>query len=137
MTEEIVDAYAPRRILPRIKAAPKIRQIYWCDFGSSPILPEMGKIRPALIISFRNSLSGHCLVLPVSSGKQEKASEPWAHQLWNGVEADKHSFVICNHLYTVATARLQPFDAARIPRLGEAEFKDILEKMYRLLPRLA
>ncbi|WP_400769890.1 hypothetical protein [Methylosinus sporium] len=35
--------YKPRRLRPRIKAVPAIRQIYWCDFGMEPILPEMGK----------------------------------------------------------------------------------------------
>jgi len=129
-------AYAPRRIKPRIKSAPKVRQIYWCDFGSSPVLPEMGKLRPALIISFRNKLVGHCLVLPISSGEQLGEAEQWAHRLEVPFVEGRDSFVICNHLYTVATARLQPLMSEKVPRLNELEFNRILERVYRWLPSL-
>ena len=48
----------------KIKAAPKVRQMYWCDFRGDALIPEMGKKRPAVILSFRNTLHGVVLVLP-------------------------------------------------------------------------
>jgi len=96
----------------------------------------MGKIRPAIIASFKNNLLGHCLVLPISSGKQDRGAEEWAHASSINLVAGRQSFVVCNHLYTVSTARLQPLEGARIPRLDKAEFKLILAKVFHWLPRL-
>ena len=133
---EILLEYAPRRLAPRIKAAPRIRQIYWCDFEMDPILPEMGKTRPALIISPKNTLAGPCLVLPISTDPQEGVSAEWGHRLDRDLEPGQTSWVVCNHLYTVSTARLQPLYGKDIPRLGEEEFTRILAKLARWLPRL-
>lgn len=128
--------YKPRRIAPRIKAAPAIRQIYWCDFGMEPILPEMGKRRPAVIVSFRHLLSGHCLVLPTSTDPQEGMNEKWAHKLSIELERSRVSYVVCNHPYTVSTARLQPLQGKHIPRLAVDEFNQILMKLMDWLPKV-
>jgi mRNA interferase MazF len=129
--------YQPRNLVPRIKAAPAIRQIYWCDFEFNPVLPEMGKTRPVIILYYKNTLSGHCLVLPVSSDSQQGASSQWAHQLSFELEPDHVSYVVCNHLYTVSTARLQPLYKKAVPRLSEAEFNLILTKVLAWLPKLS
>ncbi|MFO1141542.1 MAG: type II toxin-antitoxin system PemK/MazF family toxin [Amaricoccus sp.] len=126
----------PRRLLPRIKAAPRIRQLYWCDFGCDVILPEMHKERPVVIISFKNTLHGHCLVLPTSTDPQEGESAQWAHKLSLKPDGARDSWVVCNHLYTVSTARLAPLAGKAIPRLNEAEFNQILSKTMAWLPRL-
>ena len=127
--------YKPRRIKPRIKAVPSIRQIYWCDFELAPILPEMGKTRPAVIVSFKHTLNGHCLVLPISTDPQESASNSWGHELSIELEVGRKSYVVCNHLYTVSTARLQPIQGKSILRLGKGEFNQILTKMMAWLPK--
>lgn len=127
--------YSPRKIAPRIKAAPSIRQIYWCDFELDPILPEIGKTRPVVIVSFKNVIRGHCLVLPISTEDQTGESAKWAHKLANELEPGKTSWVVCNHLYTVSTARLQPLLGKVVPRLSEEEFEAILAKMFAWLPK--
>jgi hypothetical protein len=48
----------PPRVQPRILAAPKIRQIYWCDFWLDAHLPEMWKTRPVVVVSYKNTLHG-------------------------------------------------------------------------------
>jgi mRNA interferase MazF len=119
-----------------IKAAPKVRQLYWCDFRGDARLPEMGKKRPAIILSYRNTLHGIVLVLPTSTDPQEGISGQWAHKLSFQQDGKRDSWVVCNHLYTVSTQRLEPFGGPRIPRLEEDEFNLILATTLSWLPRL-
>ncbi|MEQ1931968.1 MAG: type II toxin-antitoxin system PemK/MazF family toxin [Parvularculaceae bacterium] len=119
----------------RIKAAPKIRQIYWCDFDEPPMLPEMGKTRPVIIVSYKNVLRGHCLVVPISTDPQEGSSAAWAHKLAFDIGQDRASWVVCNHLYTVSTARLAPFAQGSL-RLPTEEFDEILDKILNWLPKI-
>lgn len=127
-------ASQPLRASRRIKAAPQIRQLYWCDFWRDAILPEMGKTRPVLIVSFRHTLYGHCLVLPISTDPQEGESAKWAHKLSICLDGVRDSWVVCNHPYTVSTARLQPLLGRSIPRLKEKEFNQIVRRMMKWLP---
>lgn len=48
----------PPRVPPRLKSAPKIRQVYWCDYWQDAQLPEMWKRRPVVIVSYRHTLFG-------------------------------------------------------------------------------
>jgi len=124
----------PRRVEPRISASPAIRQMYWCDFWSDPMLPEMWKTRPVVVVSYKNSLHGPCLVAACSTDPQEEKSAQWAHELSASFDGQK-TFVVCNHLYTVSPSRLTA-DRKGIPRLTEAEFNQILAKVLRWLPSL-
>ena len=123
----------PPRVAPRIIAAPKVRQVYWCDFWSDVILPEMWKRRPVVVISFRNALHGPCSVVPCSTNPQEGRSAEWAHELSVSLDARK-TWAVCNHLYTVSPSRLFP-DKNGIPRLSEIEFDQILSRVLRWLPK--
>ncbi|MBC8158835.1 MAG: type II toxin-antitoxin system PemK/MazF family toxin [Alphaproteobacteria bacterium] len=124
----------PPRIKPKIKAAPKIRQVYWCKFWDDAILPEMWKERPVLIISGNNVLNGHCAVLPMSTQPQKGYSERWAHKLSFRPDGEEDTWVVCNHLCTVSTGRLSQFRGNAIPRLDGDEFNTILAIMYKRLP---
>src|SRR5476651_1142875 len=104
MAGEALEPEKPPRVAPRLKAAPKIRQIYWCDFWQDAQLPEMWKTRPVIIISGNNTLHGVCTVVPFST-EPENAKNPWGlpYTLPDGA-----TFAICNHIYTVAVSRLSP-----------------------------
>lgn len=121
----------------RIKAAPKVRQLYWCDFRGDALIPEMSKKRPALVLSYRNTLKGIVLVLPTSTDPQEGLSAPWAHKLSFQPDGKRDSWVVCNHLYTVSTRRLEPFAGPGMPRVSEAEFEAILAITHRWLPQIS
>ena len=95
----------PPRVQPRIQAAPKIRQIYWCDFPRDAQLPEMWKRRPVVVMSYKNSLHGPCLVVPTTTLPQ--GNSQWAYQLTPHVDG-RVNWAICNHLYTIAPSRLLP-----------------------------
>jgi mRNA interferase MazF len=124
----------PPRVAPRIKAAPKVRQVYWCDFPRDAQLPEMWKTRPVVVLSYRNRLDGHCTVAACSTDPQEGSSAQWGHTLSLSFDG-RQTYVVCNHIYTVASSRLSP-DGTGIPRLPEAEFSEILKKLFDWLPRL-
>lgn len=130
-TVEIVTVRTPLEL--RIKAAPAIRQIYWCTFPEDFIVPEMGKERPVVILSFKNTLHGPVTVLPISTDPQEGKSAEWAHKLSIQVDGRRDSWVVCNHLYTVSTKRLAP--AKVIPRLSEGEFNSLLAITLKWLPK--
>src|SRR5271170_2071473 len=94
----------PPWVPPRIKAAPKIRQIYWCEYWQDARLPEMWKTRPVIVVSYKNLLHGPCLVVPTSSAAQD--DNPWAHKLSIEIEANGvRSWAICNQLSTVSPSR--------------------------------
>jgi len=130
-----VRADAPTAVRWRICAAPKVRQIYWCDFPADRQLPEFGKRRPVLIISYSHILRGHCTILPLSTADQSGRSAKWAHKLTYELGRRERSWVVCNHVCTVANSRLSQFGKP-IPRIDVGEFQQILAKTLAWLPRL-
>lgn len=124
----------PPHVEPRIKAAPAIRQIYWCDFWPDAQLPEMWKCRPVVVLSYKNRLYGPCLVAACSTDPQEGDAAQWGHRLSVSFDG-RATWVVCNHIYTVAPSRLS-VDKNGIVRLGEPEFNEILRKTLQWLPKL-
>jgi mRNA interferase MazF len=121
----------PSRVQPRIIAAPKHGQIYWCDFWLDAQLPEMWKTRPVVVISYKNTLHGPRLVVPTSTDPQ--GSSPWAWELSITIDGQRN-WVVCNHLYTVAPSRLSQVKGRILP-VPNAEFNEILQRVSAWLPR--
>jgi mRNA interferase MazF len=121
----------PRRVQPRIIAAPKHGQIYWCDFWLDAQLPEMWKTRPIVVLSYKNTLHGPCLVVPVTTEPQ--GTSPWAWEISVSIDG-RRNWVVCNHLYTVAPSRLSQVRGG-IFRVPNAEFNEILKRVSAWLPR--
>ncbi len=126
------DEQKPRWVEPRIKAAPKIRQIYWCDFWTDAWLPEMWKKRPVIIVSYKNRLHGPCLVLPTSTLPQD--DDPWTHKLSLRIDGARDSWVVCNQPSTVSPSRLSAFPSP-IPLVPVADFNAILGLLFKWLPK--
>ncbi|MDZ4382194.1 MAG: type II toxin-antitoxin system PemK/MazF family toxin [Parvibaculum sp.] len=122
----------PQWVKPRIIAAPKIRQIYWCDFWVDAHLPEMWKTRPAVVVSYKNTLRGPCLVVPVSTDPQD--DNPWAHKLSVQIDGVSQSWAICNQPSTVAASRFSQFKG-HIPLLPKEDFNVILSLLHKWLPK--
>ncbi|MBU2340284.1 MAG: type II toxin-antitoxin system PemK/MazF family toxin [Alphaproteobacteria bacterium] len=99
------------------------------------MLPEMWKKRPVLVVSFKNTLSGPCSVLALSTDPQEGESAEWAYPLPIEVERGRKSWVVCNHIYTVSPSRLEQVRGG-VPRLAEDPFHEILERLFAWLPRI-
>ena len=123
---------APPRVAPRLKGAPKIRQLFWCDFPQDAQLPEFWKRRPVIILSYRNTLHGAVTAIPCST--QAQPGNPWAFPLQTTIDG-RAAFAICDKMTTVAVSRLVP-DKAGIVRMPEAEFNDMLSLALSWLPKL-
>ena len=121
----------PPRVQPRIKGAPKIRQIYWCDFWQDAQLPEMWKTRPVIVVSYKNALHGPCLVVPLSTVPHD-SSDKWACKLAFQIDGVT-SWAICSQPSTVAPSRFSQFKG-QIPVLPEADFNQVLERLMLWLP---
>ena len=119
----------PPRVQPRVTAAPKIRQLYWCDFPKDAQLPEFWKTRSVLIMSFRNTLYGAVTVIPCSG--QEQPGNKWAHPLKTTIDG-KPSWAICDKPTTMAVSRLSVGKAGLV-RLPEDEFNEVLALMLKWL----
>ncbi len=126
------DHQPPPRVAPRVKAAQRIRQVYWCRLPTDAELPELWKVRPVIIVSYRNRLHGAVTVIPTTTVEQD--ANPWAYKLQTSLDASRVSWAICDKPITVAVSRLQPHRT--IPRLIEKEFNEVLSRLLEWLPRL-
>lgn len=120
----------------KIKAAPKVGSLYWCSLHPEEHIhiPEFWKKRPALIISRKNTLKGKVSILPITTDddndKYENSIElsPDTSNKING----KKSWVVCDHIMTVATSRLDYINK-NPPRIDRNELDTILELCHSLL----
>jgi mRNA interferase MazF len=127
----IMNAITPPRVRPRLKSAPKIRQLYWCDFPQDAHLPEFWKRRPVIVTSYRNTLHGAVSVIPCST--QPQTNNKWAVTLQTTIDSEEISWAICDKLTTVAVSRLSAHRDG-IKRVSEDEFNAILTCLFEWLP---
>jgi mRNA interferase MazF len=123
----------PPKVQPRVKGAPKIRQLYWCDFPKDAHLPEFWKCRAVVVISFRNTLHGTVTVIPCSS--LDQVGNKWAYRQKTTIDGRANSWAICDKVTTVAVSRLSP-DKNGIKRVPEAEFDEMLSLLSEWLPQV-
>jgi mRNA interferase MazF len=122
----------PPKIAPRLIGAPKIRQLFWCDFPQDAQLPEFWKRRPVIIVSYRNTLHGAVTVVPCST--QAQAGNQWAFPLQTTIDG-RAAWAICDKVASVAVSRLLP-DKNGIARMPQAEFENMLRLVLEWLPKL-
>lgn len=120
----------PPKVAPRLIAAPRIRQFYWCDFPQDAHLPEFWKRRPVVILSFKNTLHGAVTVVPCST--QAQPGNRWGFPLQTTIDG-RAAWAICDKITTVAVSRLVQ-DKDGIARMPEAEFDDMLRLVLAWLP---
>lgn len=125
---------SPGRRHLRIKSAPKIRQVFWCDYPDPEHteIPEFFKRRPVVVLSRKATLHGVVTVVPLS-GKPQMDSRNSLRML--SPIRGKTVWAVCNHVHTVSTRRLDA-PAGRIPRVPDEDFRGILKKVCNNLPLL-
>ena len=110
----------------RITVAPKLGNVYWCEFPADARKPEFWKTRPVIVVSYANTLLGPVLVVPLTTKPQP--GNKWAYALpRTPVPRERRaSWAVCNHLYTVSCSRLSPIHG-KVGRLNEEERKPVIE----------
>lgn len=127
-----VGPQTPPKVAPRLVAAPKIRQLLWCDFPQDAQLPEFWKRRPIIVLSYRNTLHGAVTVVPCST--QAQPENAWAFPLRTTIDG-RAAWAICDKPSTVAVSRLLP-DRSGIARMPEDEFHELLKLVLEWLPKI-
>jgi mRNA interferase MazF len=122
----------PPRIQPRLKSAPKIRQLYWCDFPLDAQLPEFWKRRPVIVLSKNATLYGAVTVIPCST--QAEQDPRLAFPLRTTIDG-RAAWAICDKPTTVAVSRLLPTQGI-VVRMPIDEFNEMLKVFFDLLPKL-
>lgn len=119
----------------KVKATPSIRNVYYCGFAEAALAPEFSKRRPVIVFSYKNSLTGPILVVPITT--QAQLGNIWAVKLGRNPTPSESCDVwaICNHLYTVSCARLTATHGV-VPRLTAAEFRPVHEMVLKWIPAL-
>src|SRR5580704_15506095 len=99
-----------------IKSAPAIRNVYSCRFPDAALPPEFSKRRPVIVVSWKNSLTGPVLVIPITT--QPQSGNAWALRLARNPSPGETcaEWAVCNHLYTVSCTRLRATHGS-VPRL--------------------
>lgn len=96
-------------------------------------MPEMWKVRPVVVVSFKNTLHGAVTVIPCTTVDQKDAK--FAFKLETTIGGDVESWALCDKVSTVAVSRLIP-DKDGIRRMPEEEFNGLLTVLFSWLPKL-
>jgi len=116
----------PRERTAKLRAAPRKREVDWCDYPP-PVclhLPEFWKRRPVVVVSRYATLGGVVTVVPITSKRQ---SNP---QLSVGIRSPldgRNAWIVCNHVTTMAVSRLLPSHGKRL--ISEEEYRDVMDKI--------
>jgi len=122
----------PVRVEPRVRSAPRIRQVYWCDFPEDAIHPEFWKRRPVPVMSRKARLYGNVTVLPITTKSQP--DNPAAYGMVSPLGGGC-AWVICDCITTLSVGRpIQP--GSHIPRAGQEDFDGIVALVMKHLPSM-
>lgn len=121
----------PPKVAPRVKSAPRIRQLYWCDFPEDAHLPEFWKRRPVIVLSKTATLHGTVVVVPCSTDADQDTR--LAIPLRTTIDG-RAAWAICDKPSTVAVSRLVP-SHGQIKRMPQDEFDEVLRLVLDLLPK--
>ena len=127
MTNETLPPCVPSRI----RSAPRIRQVYWCNLPKDAQLPEFWKRRPVLILSKTSTLFGSVTVLPFTTKSQ--TDNRMAHSIVSPLDK-RRSWEFCDYLTSVAVSRLH-LPGPAVPRVGRDDCNKIVALGQKGLPR--
>jgi mRNA interferase MazF len=110
--------------------------VYYCGFPEAALPPEFSKRRPVIVVSYKNSLTGPILVVPITT--QAQRENQWVVKLERNPKPGEtcEVWVVCNHLYTVSCERLSATHGT-VARLTAAEFRPVHELILKWVPSLA
>lgn len=122
-----------------LRSTPRVGQVYWVDFPADAYSPEFVNEHPGVIVRAANNMSDVCIVVPITHS--DGAKNPHAHRLARNPDPldNRDSWVVCNHLYTVALGRLRRFEKRgyeRDVRLDHTDLEQIFTNIQRVLAQV-
>lgn len=121
----------PVHVQPRLRNAPRIRQLYWCDFPNDAQLPEMWKKRPVVIISKVVHYNGTATVLPITT--KDQTGNPFAFRLQTRM-SQRPAWALCDKITSLAVSRFHPNENGDV-RMPIDEFNRMLGVLLAYLPQ--
>jgi mRNA interferase MazF len=121
----------PPRNKPSIRSAPRVGQVYYCDFQEDALLPEFWKQRPVVIVSGNATLHGIVTIVPLTTKSQpdNKLACPFPSVLKDG----ETSWAICSHVTSLATSRLSLIKG-KAPKVMNDDLQNILRLVRTTIP---
>jgi uncharacterized protein YifN (PemK superfamily) len=98
----------PSRRRRLINSTPRVAQYFWVDFPHDAYAPEFVNEHPGIVVRAAQTLDDTCIIVPVTSSPQIEAKH--IHRLKknpNPNYPDRPVWAVCNHFYTIHTARLR------------------------------
>lgn len=133
--------YKPPKPPLRIKSVPRFAEVYWCDFAISNVLPEFDDVHPVIVIRSGQRLANPHMVIPMTT--VDHSGDVYAYRMPvnpNPKRPETTSWVICNHIYTVASERLFPlkdrYENSAYPKIGNADMHQICRLIRLSLRRM-
>jgi uncharacterized protein YifN (PemK superfamily) len=131
----------PSRRNRLIQSTPRVAQYFWVDFPHDAYQPEFVGEHPGIVIRAARTLQDTCIIVPVTSTPQRQAKH--THKLHNNPNPqyrDREVWAVCDHLYTIHTARLRPVKADRLhaiyPRVSAEDMSAIYACIRDALPNV-
>jgi mRNA interferase MazF len=133
--------YKPPKPPLVLKSVPRFGQVFWCDFSISNVLPEFDDVHPVIVIRSGQKLANPHLVVPMTS--IDHTGDVYAYRMPvnpNPKQPDRSSWVLCNHIYTVASERLKPirdrYNNPVFPEIGDTDLAEIGTLVRKALNRI-
>lgn len=99
-------AYKPPKPPMTLVRAPRMGEVYWCDFSISNCLPEFDDRHLILVLKSGGYKDACHMVIPLT--KQDQSKNAYGHPLTFNPSPStaRTSWAVCDQIYTVATERL-------------------------------
>ena len=100
-------------------------EVYWCDFNPTNLTPEFDYQHLVVVVRGGKIANDINVVVPLT--KVAQSENPHGYQLLhnpNPGSADV-SWAVCNHIYSVASERLQPLRDSKGNRLTPQKLHDV------------
>ena len=126
-----------------IASTPRVGQYFWVDFPHDAYPPEFVGEHPGIVVRAARHIADACIIVPVTSTPWEGAKH--MQRLSKNPNPRGHAegrvaWAVCDHLYTVHSARLRPvldrFNRQAYPKTDAVDLQAIFAAIRRAMPQV-
>ena len=122
--------------------SPIVSEVWWCEYSPS-VLPEFGKRRPVVVLSFQiiDERDSIATIVPMTRKPPNPKTKKGRKDIKNAVQIKSpiggdDAWVFCNHITTVSTWRLHAPTYSKRDGFPKKEFNQIQEIVEKVLEKL-